>query len=617
MLQKLVAGLIATVAFTDATLVFLGNSSSYGKQILTGSSFDYIIVGGGTTGLTVARRLTDSSTKRVLVIEPGRSGADDSLVTIPDNNYHFIGTDIDWLYYTTPQVHAANLSINLSNGKILGGDSAVNGLVWVRPPKAEYDAFEELGNSGWNWDNMYAAMKKSERLNEPTTAREAEYGYYAVPSSHGTDGPINVSFPPFIPIQHQKFINASVELGHTYNTDPYSGNNVGSFWTLASQTSSSVRVTSEFGYLDPVVTRQNLIVLSGGLVTKLGTYKASSVTAYGVFVRFPDGSLQLARLARGGEIILSAGTFRSPQLLELSGIGNKDILSKFSIPVQLDLPAVGENYEDHTITLLTYQLKPGYLSNDAFKYNMTFLNEQQQLYQQGEGFLAFAISGAVMAPIDKILNASEIETARQILSTKPPTISQDLFDTIKNQIFSGIPQIEFLLFNSYSAGNNKQANTSYASIAITHLHPLSRGNIHINSTSIDDHPLINPNILESDWDRWLLSKATAYARRFFETSAMQDVFESAEVYPGSSVQTQEQWEQYVTQNINCGYHSVGSASLLPSGKGGVVDANLKIYGTSNIRVADVSIMPLLISAHTQSAAYAIGERAAEIIKNTW
>jgi len=314
---------------------------------------------------------------------------------------------------------------------------------------------------------------------------------------------------------------------------------------------------------------------------------------------------------------MSAGTVRTPQLLELSGIGDKDILNKYNISVLLDLPAVGTNYEDHTIALLTYQLKPGYPSDDTLKYNATFLAEQQRLYTENKGFLTFAISGVVMAPIESFLDASEIETAKELLSTKPPTIHQDLFDAVKDQIFGGVPQIEFLLFNSFSAGNDQKPNTSYASLAATHVHPLSRGSIHINSTCIDDHPVINPNVLEAEWDRWILAKATAYGRRFFQTESMLEVFEPGEVYPGSSVQTEKQWEEYVTNNINIGYHSVGTSSLLPRNKGGVVDANLKVYGTSNIRVVDASIMPLLVSAHTQPAAYAIAERAAEIIMSGW
>ncbi|KAF8331596.1 hypothetical protein F5887DRAFT_1081185 [Amanita rubescens] len=628
MLRGLVAALLAAIGIANATLVFLNESTSLGEQILTKSVFEFYL-----SHRVLANRggLQTHQKNAFWSLKPGPSGANNPLVTVPGNEYHFIGTDIDWLYSTIPQVHGANLSINLSSGKVISffgfaqkpylilsrssvETSAVNGLVWVRGAQAEYDAYEQLGSPGWNWDNMYAAMKKSERLNEPSPALRAEYGYYAVPSSHGSTGPINVSFPPFIPIQHQKFINASIELGHSFNADPYSGNNTGSFWSLSSQNVKSVRVTSEFGYLDPVVNRQNLIVFSGGLVTRLALVETSGiVTARAVYVRFPDGSEQLARLAPGGEVIMSAGTVRTPQLLELSGIGNKDILDKFNISVQLDLPAVGENYEDHTITLLTYQLKPGYPSDDTLGYNSTFLAEQQQLYTQDEGFLTFAISGVIMAPIESFLNESEIETAKQILSTKPPTIYPDLFNTIKEEIFSGIPQIEFLLFNSFSAGNDKQANTSYCSIAITHVHPMSRGSIHLNSTSINDHPLINPNVLEAEWDTWILSKATAYARRFFQTQPMLDIFEPDEIYPGSSVETEEEWIQYVTENINIGYHSVGTSSLLPQGKGGVVDSNLKVYGTSNIRVVDNSILPLLLSAHTQPAAYAIAERAAEII----
>jgi len=267
---------------------------------------------------------------------------------------------------------------------------------------------------------------------------------------------------------------------------------------------------------------------------------------------------------------------------------------------------------------LTYQLKPGYLSFDALSYNATLLAEQQALYQQGDGWFTFADSGLVMAPIGNILNASEIATAKQILSVKPANIGDGPFNIIKNQIFSGIPQAEYLLFNSFSAGPStlKQANTSYVSLAITQLHPLSRGSIHINSTSIDDHPLINPNVLAAAWDKWFIAKATAYGRRFFETATMREIFEPTEVFPGPTIQTDEQWLDYVTNNMNCGYHSVGTSALMPRNMSGVVDPNLRVYGTANIRVADASIMPLLISAHTQTAAYAIGERAAEIIMGT-
>ncbi|KAF8627583.1 hypothetical protein AX17_006156 [Amanita inopinata Kibby_2008] len=613
MLRKLI-GIAALASVANASLIFLNSTGSLGKQVLNRTSFDYIIVGGGTTGLTVARRLSELPDKRVLVLEAGRSGVNDTLVTIPENSFHFIGTDIDWFYFTSPQAHASNRTINLSSGKILGGDSAVNGLVWVRPPKAEYDAFEVLGNEGWNWDSMYAAMKKSETLDQPTAVHAAEYGYSAVPSSHGDSGPVQASFPPFIPLQHQKFINASISLGHQFNTDPYSGYNTGAFWSLSSETRNATRETSEFAYLDPVLTRNNLVVLAQALVTEIEfKERYGNVTADGVRVRFPDGTDQLAQLANGGEVIMSAGTFRNPQLLELSGIGNKDILNKFGIKVKVDLPGVGQNYEDHTITILTYKLKPGYLSFDALSYNATLVAEQKALYQKGEGWFTFANSGIVMSPVDKILNATEMKTAVQILSQKPASIPQDQFEIIREQIFGGIPQAEFLLFNSFSAGTNKQANTSYASMAITHVHPLSRGSVHINSTSIDDHPLIDLNILAAEWDKWFLAKATAYGRRFFETESMKEVFDPVEVFPGSDVQTEEQWEQYVTGNVYAGYHSVGTASMLPQGNNGVVDAKLKVYGTTNLRVADASIMPLLISAHTQTAAYAIGERAAEII----
>ncbi|KAF5353559.1 hypothetical protein D9756_008091 [Leucocoprinus leucothites] len=607
------------LGIASATLLNLQTSADIGKKLINGNQFDYIIVGGGTAGLTLARRLSENSRTNVLVLEAGRSGVNDPLVTVPQKSFSFIATDIDWLYNTAPQVHANNQGINLSQGKILGGDSAVNGLVWCRPYRTDWDDFEKLGNPGWNWKNMYAAARKSEKVNSPQPQFAREYGYGVNPASHGSSGPVETSFPPFIPLQELKFINASLELGHDFNKDPYAGDNVGVWFGLSSQTSKNARETSEFAYLDPALHRPNLIVCSYALVTKLNVSNGPRdiVQSTGVQVRFPDGSTVTAKTNNGGEVVMTAGSVRTPQLLELSGIGNKDILQKHNVPVKVDLPGVGENYEDQTLTILTYKLKPGFLSFDALGYNQTLAAEQQLLYDTKRlGWLTFAQGVLNFAPAQTVLNKADLQTAQQLLKRKPASISQDAFDAIKDKVFSGVPQAEYILFNSFSGGPSKEPNTSYVSLAVTHLHPLARGSIHINTTSIDDHPIINPNVLDSDWDTWFLAKATAYGRKFFETSAFKEIFEPAEVFPGLQTQTQADWVDFIKKNVNLGYHSVGTASLLPRNKNGVVDANLKVYGTSNIRVADASVMPLLVSAHTQTTAYAIAERAAQLIQSS-
>ncbi|KAG5650469.1 hypothetical protein H0H81_012132 [Sphagnurus paluster] len=578
---------LALSGIASSTLINLQTNSANGKSVLSSTVFDYIVIGGGTAGLTVARRLSDDTSKKVLVLEAGRSGINDPLVTIPQKSFSFIGTDIDWLYNTAPQTNAANQTVNLSSGKILGGGSAVNGLVWVRGAKEEYNAIEDLGNSGWNWNRFYAAMKKAEAVKTPSAVQTNQFGYTVKASSLGSSGPVDVSFPNYLPLQHQKFITASTQLGHKFNADPYSGDNRGIFYSLASQTPAAVRETSEFAYLDPVVSRSNLIVLyNGALVTKLNTTATPGTVpafpqvavATGVQVRFPDNTVQIAKPKPStGEVILSSGTVRTPQLLELSGIGDRNVLSPLGINTLVHLPGVGANYEDHTITILTYKLKLPYLSFDALKYDPVLLAVQESLYPQGKGWLTFANSVLNMAPADKILTSAEIKTAKQILQNKPPTIQQDLYTSIKDRVFK-VPQIEYLLFNSFSGGTVKEANRSYVSMAVTHLHPLSRGSIHINTTSIDDHPVINPNVLESEWDTWFLSKATAYGRKFFQTPAFQEIFEE-EVWPTTALANNDaQWQKFVKDNINVGYHSVGTASLLPLSKGGVVDTNLKVYG---------------------------------------
>ncbi|KAG6812689.1 hypothetical protein H0H92_001318 [Tricholoma furcatifolium] len=513
-----------------------------------------IVVGGGTAGLTVARRLSEDDAKKVLVLEAGQSGVNDSLVTIPENSFKFVGTDIDWFYNTAPQTHAANQTVNLSSGKILGGDSAVNGLVWVRGAKEDYNAIESLGNPGWNWDRFYAAMRKAETLEQPSQQLVDEYGFVINSDTVGSTGPVHVSFPAFLPIAHQKFIPASIELGHDFNGNAYEGDNTDlpsvlqlNLHTVSAPNHMVVPVNATcLTYIaaDPVASRRNLIILyNGALVTSLNFTGSGTVTASGVNVLFPDGTMQHAKvLQTNGEVILSAGTIRTPQLLELSGIGDKNILTPLGIPVKVDLPGVGTNYEDQTLTILTYLLKEPYESFDALAYIPGLETQQEELYKQGKGWLTFANSILDMVPVDKILSPEELVTANRILESKPPNIQQEVFEAVRNEVFT-VPQAEYLLFNSFSAGPVKEANRSYVSMAITHLHPLSRGTIHINSTSIDDHPVINPNLLESEWDLWFLAKATAYARNFFQTPAFLEIFEE-EVFPTvANVSTDAQWEE--------------------------------------------------------------------------
>ncbi|KAG5649185.1 hypothetical protein H0H81_005592, partial [Sphagnurus paluster] len=337
---------------------------------------------------------------------------------------------------TVPQTHAANQTINISSGKVLGGTSSVNGLVWVRGNKEEYDAIEALGNKGWDWDLFYAAMKQSEAFKMPSAVQVEELGFTVNPSSLGTSGPVEVSFPNYLPLQHQKFIAASKQLGHEFNSDPYSGDNRGIF------------------YINPIVSRTNLFVLyDGALVTKFdttmspgpGTVAPQLAEATAVEVCFPDNTVQLAKPKSSiGEIILCAGSIRTPQILELSGIGDKNVLSPLGIETKVDLPGVGANYEDHVITILTFKLKEPYLSFDALAYDPAVKAEQEALYKEGKGWLAFANCVFNMVPTDKILAPEEISVAEEILKTKPPTIHEDLYNSIKDQVFT-VPQAEYLL----------------------------------------------------------------------------------------------------------------------------------------------------------------------------
>ncbi|KAF8887052.1 GMC oxidoreductase-domain-containing protein [Mucidula mucida] len=428
------------------------------------------------------------------------------------------------------------------------------------------------------------SRSRTEKLNYPSVTLIDEYGVAVTASSLGTSGPIDLSYPAYIPIQHQKLVEAGVELGHTFNTDAYSGNNTG---TLV-----PIRETSEFAYLDTITGKTKLTIIIHATVSKINfKTKGSEVKATGVQLSSPDGTEYTATL---------------------TSVGNSEILSSLGIDVVLDLPGVGENYEDHTLTLLTYALKDGFLSFDALQYNSTLLAEvrgyfsaareadsfvqQTALLPLGQGWLTFAQAVVDFEPIGQILNTSEIDHAKQLFETKPDSIPQDQFDIIKDQVFSDVPQVEYLLVPQISLTRSPDVLPASTSTPR-------------QSTIIPNRP----NFLEAEWDRWFLAKASAYGRKLLQTHALQEVLVSEETYPGASVQTEDQWIQYVKEGVNAGYHSIGSASMMPQEKNGVVDASLKVYGTRNVRVVDLSAMPLHISAHTQSAAYAFGEMAADLI----
>jgi choline dehydrogenase-like flavoprotein len=590
------------------------------------AEYDYIVVGGGTAGLALATRLSESGKYRVGVLEAGISGLGVPIIDIPGDYGADIGTIYDWNYTTTPGsgANAAVPSIDWPRGKVLGGSSALNFLVWDRASSVEYDAWENLGNKGWNWKSMYHYIRKAEHYHAPSDQVASLYGINPSASDFGSSGPVQVSFAKYVSKVSQLWLPALNSLGIPTNNHPLAGNNIG-----ASQQPSDINPTnttrsySAAAYLFPNAARENLAVLTGAHVQNINwsaNKKGSNVVATGV--TFISGGKEYT-VGANKEIIISCGSVNTPQILELSGIGAKATLDGAGVRQVVDLPSVGENLQDHMFTVAVWERKDNGPTRDTLSFNATFAEQQAELYASNSDDPASILDET--APNIAYISLSTLvgqSTADELIaeaaayadaSTAPykKTLQQQV--AFLKQYPEIVGQME-LIGSDGSAGPSSSGfspapNKTYATFYSAQQHLLSRGSIHINSSKASDYPVITPNYFSVPFDIKVATAGTAYIRKLAATSQYASIL-GTEVVPGQGADLQN-----YTTTIGFGseYHPIGTASMLPRGDGGVVDSSLRVYGTSNVRVVDASIIPIHISAHTQGTVYGIAEKAADII----
>ncbi|KAK0566696.1 hypothetical protein OC844_000602 [Tilletia horrida] len=579
------------------------------------ASYDYIVVGGGLAGLTVAARLSEDPNVTVAVIEAGESGIGSSRFTTPNANLYetSVGTQYDWQWQTSSQDGLNGRTTPWPRGKVLGGSSAINGLYMVRPSKIEADLWASYtgAQQRFSWDTgLLPAMKKSESFSPPTAAV-----LQTVPStqfnadSHGTNGPIHATWPATSYPIVQAYLETLSNLGVPVNPDPDGGNSWGTFYATSSINPANwTRSFSRTGYLDPNSARQNLDVLTGNQVTKVlfdsNSTSGSSLRATGVqFGQYDGATLHTLKASR--EVILSGGAINSPQILQLSGIGYSTLLNKYKIPVLKNLPGVGFHLQDHLATAVSFSPSTDNLApvgvtgnakqdsyvNAAISYvNITMLFNGQA---NADNFLS-QLRANISQFVDAYNAPDEVKAGYQ----------QTLTAEIDNIFNSPLGLVE-LLFAMGFGGVAVQGALQ---------HPLSRGSIQIVSANPFTPPKIDPGYLSVEADAILLRQGLKLARQV-GTSAPLNNFFGSENAPGSDVQADGDWEDYIRQSSTTEYHPSCSCAQLPEVMGGVVDANLLVYGTSNLRVIDASIPPVSLSAHLMTATYGIGEIGAQIIKD--
>ncbi|EGN94606.1 hypothetical protein SERLA73DRAFT_114907 [Serpula lacrymans var. lacrymans S7.3] len=600
-------------------------------------TFDYVVVGGGTAGLALAARLSENPHQVVGVIEAGDYDPNVPEINVPGLCGRIIANQkFDWSFMSVPQSHANDRMVLQPRGKALGGSSMINLLGMSRPSKEDFDALEELGNKGWNWDSLLMYMKKSETL-IPLSPPDACH-HYPEPdlSLHGTDGPIIKSLPTWWNAMHVPMFQVLEVLGILHNSEPGNGTNIGAVTSLASiDPRSAKRSYAASAYYEPNASRQNLHIFTGAHVTKVLFEKHDTLQkATGVEFAVNGQLLQLKNIRK--EVILAAGTFQSPQLLELSGIGNKDVLHKHGIEVLVELPGVGENLQDHVCVRTIIEIDSTIETLDILtdplvqaEHNALYLQQKGMFSSLGAAAFAYLSAANLGISLKDIQWSTEIEDHKASI---PSLIKQY---ELQRRWFSDPfqAQAELIQFPGHFPSPGPDPEKRYTSIIAALLHPFSRGSVHINTADPLAPPAIDPNYFSNPADLDLLLEVLKFTLKMYKTEPILSVMKafvmpSQEIIDGGD----DALREYVKQSCGPVYHPVGTAAMLPRDQGGVVDASLKVYGTSNLRVVsnfrcstlyhllmngrkvDLSVLPLEVSCHTQSVAYAIGEMAADIIK---
>ena len=579
--------------------------SKYPLSTLSRTEYDYIIVGGGTAGCVLASRLSESQNVTVLLLEAG--GADTRTeIHIPLAQAALFQTEVDWQYVTTPQTNACHAMQGKRSawpaGKVLGGTGSINGMIYARGSKADYDSWEEMGAEGWGYKDVLQYFKKSE--NFMTDGDE----YY-----HGYGGPLPVDKAKFVTAAARAFIEGGKELG--YAEVDYNGGQSQIGFSLTQQTvKDGRRWSTARAFLHPVRDRENLFVVTGKSVTSLkfdgdlvvGVYvsdtKASSLTGKEEFIR------------AGKEVILSAGVVGSPKILMLSGIGPEQHLREVSfVQFKKDLP-VGNNLQDHVMVPVGFVA--GGIPPDS---GMTITKPMVESWSSTLEYLLFR-SGPLSACIVEahaFLHSGMDETSHD------PDIDIEFVPGVFN-----LQALKDLLISPHDAVRlwgdelmEEKPVTGYTFLSAL-LHPKSVGEIKLDAMGSPlDPPLINPNYLVHPDDVEVLLRGVRIAQRIANTSAF-DAFKSKGAECTCSRTTSpfpydsdEFWRWYIRQVTISFRHPVGTCKMgSVDDPTTVVDSRLKVKGFANLRVVDASVIPSAPSGNSYGPTIMVAEKAADMIK---
>lgn len=367
-------------------------------------SADYIIIGAGTSGLLIANRLSANSKTRVVLIEPGSDDRNNPNVTDPLNRNENAKSPIDWSYRSIPQSRLNNRSIEFAAGKIVGGTSMINGLMYIRTAVPEIDCWERLGAKGWNWDNLWPYYKGIERFVDPTP-EQAEAGVSVIPEYHGRSGDVAVSYPSQLLIGNFSSTLAATweALGVSVCQDANGGKVEGyTVRPMMVDRESGLRASAATAFYYPITDRPNLSLIRGTALNLLWIGHGEKQAANGVRYLDGDGNVQSIMLNQSGEVIVAAGALATPTILEASGIGSPSLLTKLGIEVRVELPGVGENLQDQPDLTLSYSPKTA--TPDVFTPYAAFVTAKDVFGDKIENIAAYVSHGPISTSNKRLIS---------------------------------------------------------------------------------------------------------------------------------------------------------------------------------------------------------------------
>lgn len=522
---------------------------------------DYVIVGAGSAGCVLANRLSADPRVRVVLLEAG--GRDwNPWIHIPVGYFKTMHNPaVDWCYRTEPDPGLNGRRLDWPRGKVLGGTSSLNGLLYVRGQPQDYERWRQMGNIGWGWDDVLPLFKRAEKQERGAD----EY--------HGADGPLAVSEMRLSRPICDAWVAAAQAAGYPFNPD-YNGatqEGVGYFQLTAR---NGRRCSAAVAYLNPVRGRPNLRIVTRAHVARV-CFERGRATG----VAYRDAHGVERRIETRGEVIVSAGAIGSPQLLMLSGIGEPDHLGALGIDPVVNLPEVGRNLQDHLQARLVY------------KCNEPTLNDEvRSLFDQARIALRYALFRSGPMTMAASLAAGFLRTADHVES----------------------PDIQFHVqpWSADSPGKGVHPFSAFT-MSVCQLRPESRGEIRLISANPSDHPAIHPNYLATEADRRTLLEGIKIARRIAAHEPLSSKI-CDEHQPGSDLENDDALLDWARNTATTIYHPTGTCRMGTDDQA-VVDPSLRVRGIEGLRVADCSIMPAIVSGNTNAPAIMIGEKASDLI----